>query len=69
MNKSCHWIFMIKSHTGAVKGQNETKYDLLRAPRDSLFVLCLSSDYQYLGMNINYYDIYGTVERPNQHTF
>ena len=28
---------MIKSYTGAVRGQNETKYDLLRAPRESLY--------------------------------
>ena len=27
---------MIKSYTGAVRGQNETRYDLLRAPRKSL---------------------------------
>ena len=60
---------MIKSHTGAVKGQNETKYDLLRATRDSLFVFSLSSDYQYPVMNTNYSDICGTVERPNKHTF
>ena len=24
---------MIKSYNGAVRGQNETKYDLLRAPK------------------------------------
>ena len=47
-------IFMIKSYTGAVRGQNETKYDLLRAPRESLLVFCLTSDYQYPVMNINY---------------
>ena len=28
-------IFMIKSNTGAVAGQNETKYDLLTAPIES----------------------------------
>ena len=50
---------MIKSYTGAVRGQNETKYDLLRAPRDSLLVFCLTSDYQYPVMNINYSGIYG----------
>ena len=59
---------MIKSYTGAVRGQNETKYDLLRAPRKSLLVFCLTSDYQYPVMNINYSGIYGTVKRPNQHS-
>ena len=59
---------MIKSYTGAVRGQNETKYDLLRAPRDSLLVFCLTSDYQYPVMNINYSGIYGRAKRPNLHS-
>ena len=58
---------MIKSYNGAVRGQNETKYDLLRAPRESFLVFCLTSDYQYTVMNINYSGIYGTVKRPNLH--
>ena len=41
-----------------------TKYDL-RAPRQSLLVFCLSSNYQYHVMNINYSGIYGTVKRKN----
>ena len=56
---------MMRPYTGAVSRQNETKYDLLRAPRESLLVFCLSSDYQYPVMNISYSDICGTVERPN----
>ena len=59
---------MIKSYTGAVRGQNETKYDLLRIPRDSLLVFCLTSDYQYSVMNINYSGIYGTVKTSNLHS-
>ena len=47
-------FFMIKSYTGAVRGQNETKYDLLRAPRKNFLVFCLTSDYHYPVMNINY---------------
>ena len=58
---------MIKSYNGAVRGQNETKYDLLRAPREFV-VFCLTSDYQYPVMNINYSGIYGTVKRPNLHS-
>ena len=58
---------MIKSYTGAVRGQNETKYDL-RAPRESLLVFFQISDYQYPVMNINYYGIYGTVKIPNLHS-
>ena len=56
---------MIKSYTGAVTAQNETKYDLLRAPRESFLVFCLTSDYQYSVMNMNYSAIYRTVKRPN----
>ena len=59
---------MIKSYTGAVRGQNETKYDLLRAPRKNFLVFCLTSDYQYPVMNINYSAIYGTAKRPNLHS-
>ena len=59
---------MIKSYTGAVRGQNETKYDFLRAPRERLLAFCLTSDYQYPVMNINYSGIYGTVKRSNLHS-
>ena len=59
---------MIKSYTGAVRGQNETKYDLLRVPRERLLAFCLTSDYQYPVMNINYSGVYGTVKRPNLHS-
>ena len=59
---------MIKSYSGAVRGQNETKYDLLRAPRERLLAFCLTSDYQYPVMNINYSGIYGTLRRPNLHS-
>ena len=59
---------MIKSYTGAVRGQNATKYDLLRAPRKDFLVFCLTSDYQYPVMNIDYSAIYGTVKRPNLHS-
>ena len=59
---------MIKSYTGVIRGQNETKYDLLRAPRERLLAFCLTSDYQYPVMNINYSGIYGTVKRPNLHS-
>ena len=41
-------IFMMKSYPGAVRGWNVTKYDLVRAPKQSLFVFCLISDYLYL---------------------
>ena len=57
---------MIKSYTGAVRCQNETKYDLLGAPTESLLEFCRTSDYQYPVMNINYCGIYGTVKRLNQ---
>ena len=53
---------MVKSYTGAVKWQNVTKYDLLRAPRESLFVFCQTLDYQYPVMNVIYSGIYGTVK-------
>ena len=59
---------MIKSYIGAVRGQNKTKYDLLRAPRESLLVFCVSLDYQYPVININYSGIDGTVKRPNLHS-
>ena len=59
---------MIKSYTGAVTGQNETKYDLLRAPRKNFLVFCLTSDYQYSVMNINYSAFDGTAKRPNLHS-
>ena len=59
---------MMKLYTGAVRGQNETKYDLLRALRESFLLFCLTSDYQYPVMNINYSGINGTAERPNQHS-
>ena len=59
---------MIKSYTGAVREQNETKYYLLRAPRKNFLVFCLTSDYQYLMMNIDYSAIYRTVKRPNLHS-
>ena len=59
--------FMISLYSGAVRGQNESKYDLLRSPRDSLLVFCLTSDCQYSVMNINYSGINATVKRPNQH--
>ena len=59
---------MIKSYTGTVRAQNEKKYDLLRAPRERLLAFCLTSDYQYPVMNINYSGIYGTVKRPNLHS-
>ena len=59
---------MVKSYTGAVKWQNVTKYDLLRAPRDSLPVFCQTLDYQYPVMNVIYSGIYGTVEKLNQHS-
>ena len=55
-------IFMIKSNTGAITGQNETKYDLLRAPIESWLVFCLTSEYQYPVMNINYSSIYVKVK-------
>ena len=53
---------MIESYTGAVRGQNETKYDVLRAPRKNFLVFCLTSDYQYPVMNSNYSAIYGTLK-------
>ena len=56
---------MIKSYAGADRAQNETKYDLLRAPRKDFLVFCLTLDYQYSVMNINYSAIYRTVRRPN----
>ena len=56
---------MNKSFTGAVRRQNETKYDQT-APTESSLVFCLSSDYQYPVMNINYAGIYLTVKRTNQ---
>ena len=59
---------MMKLYTGAVRGQNETKYDLLRALRESFLLFCLTSDYQYAVMNINYSGTYGTVKSPNQHS-
>ena len=59
---------MMKSDNRAVTGPNETKYDLLRAPRDILLIFCLTSDYQYPVTDINYSGIYGTVKRPNQHS-
>ena len=59
---------MVKSYTGAVKWQNVTKCDLLRAPRDSLPVFCQTLDYQYPVMNVIYSGIYGTVEKLNQHS-
>ena len=59
---------MIKSYTRAVRGQNETKYDLLRAPRKKFLLLCLTSDYQYPLMNINYSATDGTAKRPNLHS-
>ena len=59
---------MIKSYTGAVRGEYETKYDLLRAPRERLLAFCITSGYQYPVMNINYFGIYGTVKRPNLHS-
>ena len=59
-------IFTINSYFGAVRGQSDTKYDLLRAPRDSLLVFCLTLDYQYPVMKIKYSGIYGTVKRPKQ---
>ena len=52
---------MMKLYTGAVRGQNETKYDLLRALRESVLLFCLTSNYQYPVMNINYSGTYGTV--------
>ena len=57
------------SSTGAVRGQSETKHDILRAPRESLLVFCLILDYQYPVMNINCSGIHETVKRPNQHAF
>ena len=57
---------MNKSFTGAVRRQNGTKYDLLTAPTVSWLLFCLSSDYQYPVMNINYAGIYLTVNRTNQ---
>ena len=59
---------MIKSYTGAVRGQNETKYDLLRAPINNFLVFCLTSDYQYPVENVNYSAIYGTAKIPNLHS-
>ena len=59
---------MIKSYNGAVRGQNQTKYDLLRAPIKNFLVFCLTSDYQYPMMNINYSAIYETAKRPNLHS-
>ena len=56
---------MNKSFTGAVRRQNETKYDLT-APTESSLVFYLSSDYQYPVMNINYAGIYLIVIRTNQ---
>ena len=61
-------IFIIKSYTGAVIVQIETKYDVLRAPKKCLLVFYLTSDYQYPVMNINCSGIYGTVKSPNQHS-
>ena len=34
---------MSNSYTVAVTGENEPKYDLLRAPRENLLVFCLTS--------------------------
>ena len=45
---------MIKSYTGAVRWQNDTKYDHLRAPREGLLEFCVTSDYQCPVMNIKY---------------
>ena len=59
---------MIKSYTWAVRLQNETKYELLRAPKESLLVFFQTSDYQYPVMNINYSGIYGTVKILNLHS-
>ena len=59
---------MIKSYTGAVRGQNETKYDLLRAPINNFLVFCLTSDYQYPVKNVNFSAIYGTAKRQNLHS-
>ena len=59
---------MVKSYTGAVKWQNVTKYDLLRAPGESLPVFCQTLDYQYPVMNVIYSGIYGTVKKLNQHS-
>ena len=59
---------MITSYTGTVRGQNETKYDLLRASRERLLVFYLTPNYQYPVMNTNYSGIYGTVKRPNLHS-
>ena len=47
INQKLSLIFMMKSYPGAVRGWNVTKYDLLRAPKQSLFVFCLISDYLY----------------------
>ena len=52
---------MVKSYTGAVKWQNVTKYDLLRAPRESLLVFCHTLDYEYPAMNVINSGVYGTV--------
>ena len=43
---------MIKSYTGAVRWQNDTKYDRLRATREGLLEFCVTSDYQCSMMNI-----------------
>ena len=59
---------MVKPSTGAVKGQNVTKYDILRAPRESLLIFCQTSDYQYPVMNVIYSGIYGTVKKLNYHS-
>ena len=59
---------MIKSYTWAVRLQNEIKYELLRAPKESLLVFFQTSDYQYPVMNINYSGIYGTVKILNLHS-
>ena len=59
---------MVKLYTGAVRAKNETKYDIPRAQRKSFLVFCLTSDYQYPVMNINYSGIYGTAKRPNLHS-
>ena len=59
---------MVKSYTGAVKWQNVTKYDILRAPRESLLVFCQTLDYKYPMMNVAYSGIYGTVKKLNQHS-
>ena len=59
---------MVKSYTGAVKWQNVTKYDLLRAPRESLPVFCQTLDYQYPVMNVIYSVFMVQLKKLNQHS-